>query len=84
MAGIHSDHTVHRVVSGETPVVGLRVLTNDLKWGTISKVDDEPKWDGSPKLCGYYCESWHRIELEGGGWTSMNCDRLSTKMPARL
>lgn len=83
MAGIHADRgdTSHRIVSGETPEVGLRVLTNELKWGKITKLDerhlDEP--------CGWYCPAWHEVTYEETGHTiSMNCDRLTTKMPPRL
>jgi hypothetical protein len=74
----------HKIVSGETPVVGLRVLTNNLDWGTIVKVADP---DGHV-TCGWYCEAWHEIQLDTSykgdpikGRTIMNCDRLSTRYP---
>lgn len=86
MAGIHADRgdTKHRIVSGEVPTVGLRVLTNNLDWGTITKVDernmDEP--------CGWYCPAWHTVTLDTSykgepitGTEIMNCDRLTTRMP---
>jgi hypothetical protein len=77
MAGIHSDHTVHRVVSGETPRVGLRVMNNDLKWGTIVKVS-------TAEGCGYYCNAWHEVSVDGDGdgisrTSIFNCDRLTTR-----
>lgn len=74
----------HRIVSGEEPVVGLEVITNNLDRGTITRVAE-----GS--VCGWYCEAWHEVTLHTSyrgeplsGTTSMNCDRLSTKMPPRL
>ncbi len=73
MAGIHNDHTVHRLVSGETPREGLRVMNNDLKWGTIVTVATDAG-------CGYYCNAWHEVRVDGDeGRTSIfNCDRLTT------
>jgi hypothetical protein len=70
----------HRLVSGETPTVGLRVLTNDLKWGTITEVKDP---DGEV-TCGWYCVAWHTvIDEDGKPLGIFNCDRLTTKMPAK-
>lgn len=67
--------TVHRLVSGEKPVVGLRVFTNDWVWGTITKVAE-----GS--VCGTYCEAWHEVALDGRDGTKIyNCDRLTTRKP---
>lgn len=74
MAGQHHDHTVHRITSGETPEVGLRVLTNNLDWGTITEVS-------TTEGCGWYCNAWHRVTLDIGGTTIMNCERLATVMP---
>lgn len=83
MAGIHADHTVHRVVSGESPAVGLRVYTNNLDQGTIVQVADDPG-------CGWYCNAWHTVEVDlsyTGETISppskqmFNCDRLSTRKP---
>jgi hypothetical protein len=72
MAGIHNDHTVHRLVSGEAPRVGLRVINNDLKWGTIIKVAT----DGG---CGFYCNAWHDVLVDEDRRSGFNCDRLSTR-----
>lgn len=74
----------HRLVSGEEPVVGLAVITNNLDHGVIESVAE-----GS--TCGWYCEAWHTVRLTRSwrgeplsGVTQMNCDRLTTKMPPRL
>jgi hypothetical protein len=72
VAGIHSDHTVHRLVSGEAPRVGLRVMNNDLKWGTIVKV-------ATDQGCGFYCNAWHEVLVDDDRKSIFNCDRLSTK-----
>lgn len=81
MAGQHSDHSVHRIVSGETPAVGLEVYTNNYDRGTIIEVSTK-------EGCGYYCNAWHTIHLfetwDGkplDTTTIMNCDRLSTRLP---
>lgn len=71
----------HRIVSGEIPIIGLRVWTNEYKQGTIVKVDSPTDFVGKEKKCGYYCESWHEIEYVDGRRVSMNCDRLTTKKP---
>lgn len=68
---------MHKIVSGETPEVGLRVLTNEYKWGTIVKVAESD-------TCGIYCTAWHRIEYEDGGGQIMNCDRLTTRPPRKM
>lgn len=72
MAGIHNDTTMHRLVSGEAPRVGLRVLNNDLQWGTIVKVATDAG-------CGYYCNAWHDVDVDGGGRSGFNCERLTTR-----
>lgn len=76
MAGIHNDDSVHRLVSGETPRVGLRVMNNDLQWGTLVTV-------ATDKGCGYYCNAWHEVLVDndhnGGRTNIFNCDRLSTR-----
>lgn len=74
MAGIHSDHTVHRIVSGEVPTVGLRVWDNNLDPCVIVAV-------ATDEGCGYYCAAWHRVQYAGGGTGIMNCDRLTTRAP---
>jgi hypothetical protein len=71
----------HKIVSGEAPTVGLRVFTNDWEWGTIEKVGSSLAYDGTPKVCGTYCQSWHEVRLDSGRYTSYNCDRLTTKEP---
>lgn len=74
--------TEHRITSGETPTVGLRVFTNDWVWGTIVKVDDDETY--RQKKCGTYCEAWHTVHLDGrpaGSSTIYNCDRLTTRKP---
>jgi len=76
MAGEYSGPG-HKIVSGETPTVGLRVLTNEYKWGTIVEVADPE----GQKVCGWYCEAWHKIEYDDGGRQTMNCDRLTTREP---
>jgi hypothetical protein len=84
MAGIQADRgdVSHRIVTGEIPTVGLEVITNNLDRGVITEVasDERP--------CGYYCDSWHTVELHTdykgqpmSGKTTMNCDRLTTRMP---
>lgn len=71
----------HKIVSGEVPEVGLRVLNNDLKWGTIVEVADPE----GHVTCGFYCNAWHTVKVDGSGHTqSFNCDRLTTRMPRRL
>ena len=78
MAGNHADTSVHRIVSGEAPTVGLAVIDNNLDRGVIAKVDTTGK-------CGYYCEAWHTVEYrtdDDATFTRiMNCDRLTTRMP---
>jgi hypothetical protein len=74
MAGNHSDHSVHRIVSGETPVVGLEVIDNNLDRGVITEV-------ATDEGCGWYCNAWHRITYPDGSTSIMNCDRLTTRMP---
>lgn len=81
----------HRIVSGETPEVGLRVLTNDYKWGSIVQLGHglynslTGQYDGPETVpCGWYCEAWHHIHLDGtpdGTSTIYNCDRLTTQQP---
>lgn len=65
---------MHRIVSGETPKVGMRVFTNDWEWGTITEVADGD-------TCGTYCEAWHTVKLDSGKEKIYNCDRLTTKEP---
>lgn len=86
MAGQHADRgdKSHRIVSGEVPVVGLEVITNNLDRGTIIALDNR-RMEGD---CGWYCEAWHTVALHTDyngnpmkGSTIMNCDRLSTRMP---
>jgi hypothetical protein len=73
MAGIHNDDTVHRLVSGEAPRAGLRVMNNDMKWGTIVKVATDAG-------CGYYCNAWHEVIVDGHTRSDIfNCDRLTTR-----
>lgn len=74
MAGIHSDHSVHRIVSGEAPAVGLEVIDNNLDRGVIVEVSTK-------EGCGWYCNAWHRVKYSDGSTTIMNCDRLTTKDP---
>lgn len=74
MAGIHSDHSVHRIVSGEVPVVGLQVIDNNLERCVIVKV-------ATDEGCGWYCNAWHTVQYPDGHTNIMNCDRLSTRMP---
>lgn len=82
MAGLQADKgdTSHRVVSGEPIAVGLRVMTNEYKWGFVTKIDEghlsEP--------CGWYCPAWHEVTYDNGQKISMNCDRLSTREPRRM
>jgi hypothetical protein len=65
----------HKISSGEKPTVGLRVFTNDWRWGTITKV-------ASGSKCGTYCEAWHSVQLDGeSGSRTYNCDRLTTREP---
>jgi hypothetical protein len=79
MAGDYSGPG-HKIVSGEEPVVGLRVITNELQEGTITTL--------APNLetakCGWYCEAWHTVTYDDGRTITMNCDRLTTKMPRGL
>lgn len=85
MAGIHADRgdKSHRIVSGEVPVVGMEVLTNNLDKATILEVST----DGE---CGYYCEAWHKVSVHTTYTgapivppyvSSFNCDRLTTRRP---
>jgi hypothetical protein len=71
MAGIHADRgdKSHRLISGEVPTVGMRVINNNLDECTITKVSTEGD-------CGWYCEAWH--ETDKG---IFNCERLTTRMP---
>lgn len=80
MAGIHADRgdTSHRIVSGEVPVVGLKVFTNEYKEGVIVALAPEHE---RASACGWYCPAWHTIEYPDGKTISMNCDRLSTRLP---
>jgi hypothetical protein len=84
----------HKIVSGETPEVGLRVFTNDWAWGTIVEVGPttNTRYAGNgedigievPNACGPYCESWHKVRRDGqdaGQYTIYNCDRLTTRKP---
>lgn len=64
----------HKIVSGETPAVGLRVFTNDWAWGTIVKVRND-------EGCGTYCNAWHTIQYDDGRKRDYNCDRLTTRKP---
>jgi hypothetical protein len=75
VAGIHNDHSVHLLVSGEAPRVGLRVMDNDLKWGTIVKVATDAG-------CGWYCNAWHDVLVDNDGAgerSGFNCERLTTR-----
>jgi hypothetical protein len=72
MAGDHM--TTHRIVSGETPTVGLRVLDYDRKWGHITRVAEAD-------TCGAYCRAWHQVTRDDGSTMIFNCDRLTTKEP---
>lgn len=69
MSGKHPDHTVHRIVSGQAPVVGLRVLDYDRDPGVIIEVSTR-------EGCGWYCNAWHTVRKDRGGTTIMNCERL--------
>lgn len=69
--------THHRIVSGEEPMVGLRVFTNDWTWGTITQLDLR----GMGEECGTYCQAWHDVQLDNGNVKIYNCDRLTTKRP---
>jgi hypothetical protein len=74
MSGIHADRgdTSHRLATGEPPVVGMRVINNDLRWGTIVQVETEGE-------CGWYCPAWHRVLVDGdAGTKDFNCERLAT------
>lgn len=78
MSGRHSDHTVHRLVSGEIPVVGMRVIDNDLSHGVIVEVATDAG-------CGWYCNAWHKVQLDTDykgnpikGTNYSNCERLAT------
>jgi len=80
MAGIQADRgdTSHRIVSGEVPVVGLRVMTNEYRWATIVALAPEREME---QPCGWYCPAWHEVEYEDGRLIRMNCDRLTTREP---
>lgn len=82
MAGIQADRgdTSHRIVSGEVPVVGLEVFTNEYKPGVISKIAEH----GMDEPCGWYCPAWHEVTYADGRTISMNCDRMSTRLPKGL
>lgn len=72
----------HRIVSGETPTVGMTVFTNEYKKGVIVEVADP----AGNLTCGWYCEAWHTVEYpatatEPARKITMNCDRLSTRLP---
>lgn len=45
---------------------GLRVVTNDLAWGTVERRE---------------ADGWHRIRLDSGALDIMNAERLSTTHP---
>lgn len=78
MAGDYSGPG-HRLVSGETPTVGLRVFTNEYAWGVITEVADPE----GQQTCGWYCDAWHTVKYEASGHSiRMNCDRLTTRMPS--
>lgn len=79
MAGIQADKGdfAHKVVSGEPIAVGLRVFTNEYKEGTVTRLAEH----GLDEKCGWYCPAWHTITYDDGRTTSMNCDRLSTRLP---
>lgn len=64
----------HKIVSGEKPTVGLVVFTNEYKEGVITRVAEGD-------TCGWYCTAWHEITYPGGKSISMNCDRLTTRLP---
>lgn len=76
VSGIHEERgdKSHRLVSGERPEIGMRVINNDLRWGTIVKLADVDS-----ETCGWYCTSWHRVQVDGSAGTSdFNCERLTT------
>lgn len=66
--------TTHRIISGETPTEGLRVLDYDYNWGTITKVADSTE-------CGPYCTAWHTVTTDAGNQKEFNCSRLTTRKP---
>lgn len=66
--------SAHHIVSGEAPVVGLRVFTNDWEWGVITV-------QAVGKDCGTYCTAWHHVRLDSGATKVYNCDRLTTRRP---
>lgn len=70
--------TTHKITSGETPAVGLRVFTNDWEWGTIVTVGDARPFRDE---CGTYCARWHDVKLDSGPTRMYNCDRLTTRKP---
>ena len=75
MAGIHADrgdHS-HRIISGETPVIGLRVLDNDIRWGVIETLGD------MSKDCGWYCDAWATTRRDDGSTGFVNCERMTTR-----
>lgn len=79
MAGIQADRgdTRHLIVSGEVPVVGMKVYTNEYKQGTITFIPER----GTDEPCGWYCPRWVEVTYPDGRSVSMNCDRLSTRLP---
>lgn len=85
MSGVHADRgdKTHRLVSGEAVVEGLRVFTNNLDSGVITKVEGTGD-------CGWYCNAWHTVTLDTTfrgepmtGTASMNCERLATSFEGR-
>jgi hypothetical protein len=74
----------HHIVSGEEPREGLKVLTNEYRWGVLTALDTSTRFDGTLKPCGHYCEAWHTITYPDGRRVNMNCDRLTTIEPRRL
>lgn len=69
----------HRIATGETPFVGMRVFDNNLDRGIIVEI-------GEGDACGHYCEAWHVVVIDtdyrGNSVTPhmviMNCPRLAT------
>lgn len=82
MAGTHADRgiTSHKIISGETPVIGLRVWDYDLKSGTITKLDSHNSTENN---CGWYCEAWVTVTRDDGSARSMNCERMTTVHPSK-
>lgn len=62
----------HRIDSGETPTIGLRVMDYDRNKGTITKVADSD-------TCGPYCTAWHQVTTDAGNVKDFNCCRLTTR-----